>query len=191
LQGSKQAWRETWIIGGGPSARAFDLGSLRGQNILAVNDSIDLLLNSLHNTCHGDFAPPLFSLDNRWIQRRREFLAAYPGDKYLAVPLDTWPECGGIPGATYLRWSHADGLSEDLEVVCTGCNSGYAAINLAYLKGAQLIHLFGYDMDPKDNDAYEYWASLFRNMLPQLNARGIQVINHNPRSFVTAFPMAA
>jgi hypothetical protein len=186
LQGSNQNWRETWIIGGGPSAGSFDLESLRGKNILAVNDSIDRLLSLVPPEL-----PPVFSLDNRWIRRRLDFLASYSGEKYLAVPLDTWPDCGGIPDATYLRWSHADGLSEDPEVVCTGCNSGYAAVNLAYLKGAQEIHLVGYDMDPKDNDAYEYWASLFHTMLPKLNARGVRVTNHNPRSFVTAFPKAA
>jgi hypothetical protein len=112
----------------------------------------------------------------------------FTGEKYLAVPLETWPECGGVPGAVYLRRSHEAGLSNDPGALCTGGNSGYAAINLAYLKGAETIHLVGYDMDPKMDDKYRQWIPRFRTMLPQLRRKDVTVLNHNKNSFIDAFP---
>lgn len=176
------AWRRAWIVAGGPSARKFDLGRLRGETVLAVNDALDLLL--------ARRLPPtaVASLDNNWIRRRRADLERFEGEKYLALPLETWPDCAGIRGATYLRWSHADGLSEDPTRVCTGGNSGYGALNVAYLKGAREIFLVGYDMDPRDGPAHATWARLFRATLPQLAARRARVVNLNPNSFIDAFP---
>jgi hypothetical protein len=174
-------WDEVVIVAGGPSARSFDFSTVRGKALLAVNDSI-LLLDHLKT------AVAVFSLDHRWIRRHRDFLSRFEGERYLALPLETWPDCGGIPGTTYLQWSHADGLSEDPGFICTGCNSGYGAINLAFLKGARSIFLVGYDMDPTGKPIFSRWAPLFRNMLPQLKARGVRVVNLNPQSYIDAFP---
>lgn len=176
-------WDRVWIVAGGPSARGFDFSRLRGETVLAVNDAVD------------HFLPPgvpaaVFSLDNNWIRRRRVFLAGFPGEKYLALPLETWPDCADIPGAVYLRWEHADGLSDDPGAINTGGNSGYGALNLAYLKHAREIHLIGYDMDPGDFDQYYHWALAFPRALPQLQGRGARVVNHNPQSFITCFEFA-
>lgn len=173
-------WDEVVIVAGGPTAHSFDFSAVRGR-VLAVNDAI-LLLDHLKT------AVAVFSLDHRWIRRHRDFLCRFEGEKYLALPLETWPDCGGIPGATYLQWSHADGLSEDPGFICTGYNSGYGAINLCTLKGARIIHLVGYDMDPASGEKFNHWIPRFRTMLPQLREKGIMVLNHNPSSFIDAFP---
>lgn len=175
-------WDEAWIVAGGRSALNFDLSRLNGKRVVAVNDALFRV---------GRF-PALqvtsFSCDNNWIREHRRFLTRSRCEKYLAVPLETWPDCGGIDGVTYLRWSHADGLSNDPTAVCTGGNSGYAAINLAWLKGAATIHLLGYDMNPADNAYYAEWALRFHTMLPQLARRGVKVVNHNHESFIDTFP---
>ena len=171
---------EVWILGGGPSANTFDFQRIRRcHRIVSVN-------GWKASACGGRL-PAIFSLDNHWIRRHRTALWHYRGEKYFALPLETWPECGGIRNAVYLQWSHADGLSDQPDTICCGCNSGYGAINLAYLKHAKVIHLVGFDMDPNDKEEFRTWAPLFRNMLPQLNARGTQVLNHNPDSFIDAF----
>jgi len=174
---------DVWIVAGGPSAKTFDYSRLKYKRVVLVNDAIKVL-PSLKRAV-------VFSLDSSWILSHRDFLRDFQGEKFLAIPLDTFPECGEIPGATYLKWSYMYGLSEDPTTVCTGCNSGYAAVNLAYLKRAQEIHLVGYDLDPKDNDQYYYWARLFSNMLPQLRKRCVSVINHNPKTFIDAFSVVA
>lgn len=177
-------WQEVWIVAGGAFAQRIDLEALRGRTILAVNEAAFLGKPALFT-----FAAATFSVDSTWIRRRRAFLTSFPGEKYLAVPLDTFPECSSIPGAVYLQWSFRDGLSDDPRFLCTGGNSGYAAINLAYLKGAKIIHLIGYDMDGPE-DKYRQWIPRFRSMLPQLQAHGVQVLNHNINSRVNAFPFA-
>lgn len=181
-------WDEVWIVAGGPSARQFDFSRLAGKQVLGVNDAIDLpLYRSGACAC-------LFSADPDWVRRELEYLHLYEGPKYAAIALDTHPDLADLPGVTYLQRCHEDGLSFDPGFVCTGGNSGYAAINLAVLKGAKLIHLVGYDMDPStrgQGDKFEQWIPRFRTMLPQLEEHGIRVINHNLHSHIDAFPKEA
>jgi hypothetical protein len=172
-----------FVVGGGPSAGSLDLARLRGKRILAINDmSHRLLLLGVSTSVAA------ISLDNNWVRRNRDFLAAFPGEKFVALPLETWPECGGIEGVTYLKWGYGVGLSEDPAVINTGGNSGYGAINLAYLKGARRIFLIGFDMDPLSNPLHPQWARRFRTTVPQLAARGVEVWNLNPRTSIDAFP---
>lgn len=83
-----------------------------------------------------------------------------------------------------------------------GGNSGYGALNLAYLKGSRRIILLGYDFchsathwhegyawQGKSNDSmYRKWATQFIRALPQLHKHGVQVLNASPDSAITAFP---
>lgn len=174
-------WSEVWIVGGGHSARGFDLASLRGKTVLAINESVKRL-------GFVGVAAAFFSLDNNWIRANYDFLEYFEEEKYLALPLETWPDLDGISNAVYLKWSHGDGLSEYPDTVCCGGNSGYAAVNVAYLKGAKKIHLIGYDLDPEVNDQHQYWSPRFKSMLCQLDRAGVSVLNHNPNSFIDAFP---
>jgi hypothetical protein len=180
-------WDEVWIVAGGASSAAFDYSQL-GKTVLAVNDGIYRVSSARPDLLRsGLSAVALFSLDNGWVHSHRHFLSEFPGEKFVALPLETWPECAGIDGVQYLQWGFQSGLSEDPGVLNTGGNSGYAAINLAYLKRASRIHLIGYDMDPSHDEKYEQWIPRFRTMRTQLEARGVTVINHNPHSFVDAF----
>lgn len=175
---------DIWIVAGGPSAKALDLSPFPPDLVIAVNQA-----PPAQRSC-----PPLCaavavcSVDPHWVRRHRDFLAEYSGPKFFAIPLETWPACGGIPGATYLRRSHESGLSDDPGMLATGGNSGYAAINLAYLMGAETIHLLGYDMDGPE-DKFRQWIPRFRTMRPQLDRRGVRVFNHNPDSAIDAFEL--
>jgi SAM-dependent methyltransferase len=171
-------------VAGGPSAASFDFARL-GERVLSVNDA------ALKATALTAKVLPLgavFSADPRWVGRHRSFLAAYRGEKYAALALDTYPELAGIPGMVYLQRAHFTGLAEDPEFLAMGGNSGYAAINLAVHKRAKEIHLVGYDMDPADGEKYRQWAPRFKTMLPQLVKRGIKVVNHSMVSSIDAFP---
>ncbi len=178
-------WGEVWVVAAGPSHKQIDPSSLAGRTVLAVNDAAFLF-------SPGASQPKtvsIFSADPRWVCGNRSFLEEFSGERHFALALDTWPECGGVPGAVYLQWADHDGLSDDPGALAMGGNSGYAAINLAYLKGARTIHLVGYDMHPLrgDADKFAQWAPRFRTMLPQLNAKVVRVLNHNPASAVDAF----
>jgi len=175
-------WQEVWVVGNGPSASRVTIPD--GACVLAINDALlRYMMSSAHRTA-------FFTLDKDWVRRNRLLLSMFKGEKHVALPLKTWPDCADISGVTYYAWSHAEALSDDPQVIATGQNSGYGALNLAYLKGARIVHLVGYDMDPAHNPNYKFWAPFFSHALPQLEARGVKVINHNPDSFVHAFPFA-
>jgi hypothetical protein len=131
----------------------------------------------------------VFSIDNGWVRRNRAFLSRHPGEKYVALPLETWPDCGGIDGVTYLRHSTALGLSRDPGTI-NGCDSGHGALNLAFLKGARRIRLIGFDMNPDDKEIFRTWLPRYRPAAEQLRAAGVQVVNMNPDSYVDVFPKA-
>jgi hypothetical protein len=172
------SWNTVWIIGGGKSREAFDLSLLRGDRVIAINGAVDFYPR----------ADTVFSIDANWIYKNRSFLERFSGEKYVALPADYTPDSiASIPGVVYYGWSHADGLSDDPKILCVGCNSGYAAINLAYLKGSREIHLIGYDMNPGDLESYAYWAPRFSQMIPQLKAKDVRVYNHNPDSYISSF----
>lgn len=178
-------WSEVWIVAGGPSARAFDLDRLAGKKVVAVNDAVGLF--PMATFLAGNVS--IFSADKDWVTRNRCLLALPFAQNYVAIPELPWLHFA-VPSVIYLIRSHEAGLSDDLRYLCTGGNSGYAAINLAYLKRATEIHLVGYDMDPNERgngDKFAEWAPKFRDMLPQLKARGVTVINHNPDSYIDAF----
>ncbi len=42
-------------------------------------------------------------------------------------------------------------------------------------------------MAPEDNTQFVFWAPMFRQMIPQLEAKGVRVYNHNPFSYIDAF----
>lgn len=181
-------WSEVWIVAAGPSGERLDVDRLAGRSTIVVNDGAKHLLFSPWTRLKLITDACIFSADPDWLRSHTGFLCSVKGEKYTAVALDTHPDLANIPGVTYLQRSHEDGLSDDPGFLCTGGNSGYAAINLAYLKGAKDIHLVGFDMDPSTDEKFSQWIPRFRTMLPQLQARGVRVTNHNPRSFIDAFP---
>lgn len=160
----------------------FDSTRLDGKRVVSINGAAARLKR-----------PPvpssliLFSADPKWILDNRETIAAHAGEKYATLALDTWPECTRIDGLKVLERAHFDGLSTMPDFLCVGGNSGYAAINLAVLKGSQDIHLVGYDM-ASDEDKFAQWRPRFRTMIPQLIAAGVTVTNHNLKSLIDAFP---
>lgn len=86
-----------------------------------------------------------------------------------------------------------------------GDNSGYQAVNLAYLFGARRIVLLGYDMRPGTDGRSHWhpqhknplnpggtdvtrWAQLFHELAKDLASEGVEVINCTRRTALTCFP---
>lgn len=101
-----------------------------------------------------------------------------------------------VDGVQYLRRLRGDGFSDNPDAVVAP-NSGYGALNLAYLRGAELVVLLGFDLTPgrcqtssRPEQVREYpvWAKAFDSTLPQLQQRGVRVLNASPDSAITAYP---
>lgn len=107
-----------------------------------------------------------------------------------------------------LRWVRSearDGLSRDPRLIHQGANSGYQAINLAYLLGASRILLLGFDMKPAGRRMHWFgdhpgklrkalpfpqWIKNFDALAADLRQAGITVLNCTPGSALTCFPRA-
>lgn len=171
-------WTEVWIVARGPSANVFDYRRLAGKQVLIVNN---FLIGS-------DPSAAICSADTPWVDNHRAALADYVGEVFLAH----WG--ADVAGTVHLARLHEDGLSNDPASVCTGGNSGYMALNVAWHKCAKLIHLVGFDMTATrgaDAEKFREWVPRFRDTLPQFAARGVKVINHNMASAIDAFEKVA
>lgn len=100
-----------------------------------------------------------------------------------------------------VQGAHAAGLGKTQ--VHWGGNSGYQAINLAYLWGARRVVLLGYDMKKTDgkshwfgdhpkglsgNSPYSTWVQKFDRLAADLKAEGVEVINATLETALTCFP---
>lgn len=183
------------LVGTGRSLCGFDFTRLRGLGtVVAVKESIlDL-----------PFADACFGLDLHWMKRRHDLLAdiARRMEVYLAtVEHQENIQQTPIDGVTYLRRLRSGGLSLDPYYIQSGGTSGYGALNLAVLKRAREIVLFGFDYTsdhycheryPGQSTAHNSahwpkWAECFRDVLPTLSKLGVNVINASPTSNLTVF----
>jgi len=102
-------------------------------------------------------------------------------------------------GLNLIPGEHGDGLRGD-GVIRYGGNSGYQAVNLAYLWGAGRILLLGYDMGHNGlthyfgdhpngiqvNSPFKMFMKCFETIRPK--DYGIEIINCTPGSKLDCFP---
>ena len=194
--------------------KGFDLDRLRiaGVRVLAVKEIIRDL----------PFADAVFALDRPWMSRRADWLRCEcPAEIFLA-PVNLEREHRSVPlieGATYLKLARFEGFSgpgaikpefDDYGLLQSGGNSGFGAVNLAYLKRAgqagKPVVLFGFDYcEPDGRHHYDderyhwypagrnarYWKNWGDNFAPcmrQISAAGMTILNASPISTVECFP---
>lgn len=160
--------------------------------LLAVSDAYKL----------APWADALYSCDPEWWDEHaaKVTAAGFTGQR--------WTQSQSAALKYGLRWISAlrrDGLSRDPRVIHTGGNSGYQAVNLAYLFGARRILLLGFDMKPsagrehffgshpgqlRRSLPFNVWIQDFRTLAADLKAEGVEVINCTPGSALDCFPKA-
>ncbi|MFO7971576.1 MAG: hypothetical protein R6U40_07480 [Desulfobacterales bacterium] len=110
--------------------------------------------------------------------------------------VDKYPDLTWIEGE-----AHDQGLSKRQDSIVNGRIGGYQAINLAVNFGAKKILLIGFDMrvvggsshwhgdhPNRQRPMFTKYAAHFRNMIPDLEERGVKIINCTPESAIDAFP---
>ena len=182
--------RPVVIVGGGPSLKNVDFRWFNSSrtHVLCVNQAmLDV------PACTTGI-----SIDFDFVHHRRERLAQLKFPLYVAMNTYDDP----IENAINLKRLWDGKLSDDPETLISGGSSGYAALNLAYLKRAKLIYLFGFDygadaghhyhheytwFNNVNNLSWKHWAIAYHSMLPQLRDRGVRVINATTNSNITVF----
>lgn len=192
------------IVAGGLSLRGFDLERLRPYHVLAVKGSIfdmpwaaagfglDLprYLEWEHERKFKNISFPVYwAVDD--VHNTREVLAKKKSDCVV-----------------FVKRLQGEKLSGDSGTIYNGGSSGFGALQIAWLKKAKHIVLFGYDyanppssggMVKHHNDqhysqkrqaipaSWAAWATYFQHVVSPLNAAGVQVLNASPDSAITAF----
>lgn len=176
------------IIASGASLSDDDINyvhSLRHKcEIIVIND----------NYKKAPWADYLYYCDLQWCRWHREAIKSFRG--IVAT-------CSKGEADWHFNIGDEEGLSFDDYTLNQGKNSGFQAINLACLMGANNIFLLGYDMKrcPITNkkhwfgdhpvagfDLFDDFISLYDTMLDDLKTFGTRVINCNPNSALECFP---
>lgn len=174
------------VAASGPSQTAEDLEAIRAAGIplIVVNDTWRL----------APWAWRLYACDYKWWKVHQRATQAFHGERWTQDidAANTW-------GLNHVAGKHDVGLGRDC--LHFGDNSGYQAVNLAYLAGAKRVLLLGFDMMPdgskahwfgshegilKDPTAYDRFNRAFEMMTPE--KYGLEVINCSRRTALTCFP---
>ena len=181
------------LVGGGPSLKGFKFDQLKSKNayVVGVNQA---LFDA--PCCAGVSADVMFMHVRR--TALESFAKKFP--IYACVPENIDPT-----SMIHLdkRWKKE--FSEHPSAIHTVGSSGFAALNIAYMKKAKRIILLGFDYgvlnrgkDHHYHHKYPWhrrttgewprWAAGYESALPQLRAANIEVINASPQSAIKAFP---
>lgn len=180
---------ETFLVCGcGPSLSLEEVAKHSAKaRVIAVNRAIEFIPNAdVAFVYHGDLWP--------------EACRAFKGLKYT---INRKCERHGF---ILLNCSGSAGIEHlSRDSIRSGCNSGYAAMNLAILLGAKRIGLMGMDCgkspegkrhfydieEPKMeslNPAYDLWLTAWGSAVKELHALNIEVVNLSPTSRIDCFP---
>lgn len=108
--------------------------------------------------------------------------------------------CQSVKGVHMLRNAGVVGYSDAADCVHTFGNSGAQAIQIAVKSGARRVLLFGFDMHGEHwhgkhpqglretaPELYERWISRMASLAPELERRGVEVVNCTPGSALACF----
>jgi len=194
-----------FIIGGGPSLKGFDWKLLRNEKTIGINKAIIA------------FEPDvLFSMDKLFWSVVYPNLGIIPRCTKIYLDGNIIPKCS--PKITklgiikYLRYKESPKFSKSLkDGLSSEVDSGYAALNLALLLGADPIYLLGYDMKLNKNSEQIWWHDgykkyFLKNAIENYKKRifayekyakpiiddyfKVKVINLNINSNIKCFPFA-
>jgi hypothetical protein len=196
--------KPAFLIGGGPSLDSFDLKRLRGRRTIGVNLAFYF------------FEPTIiFSMDTRFLNwvKSGTYEIKYPGCRekfqttsaykiWLLTYTASLPDSIFVApvfknydhGRMHLSWLFRDGLGH-------GNNSGFGALNLALVLGANPIYLLGYDMKHEKGKTHYHaghplpqspgqvagFIQAYTANADKIKERGIRVVNLNRKSALRCF----
>lgn len=156
--------------------------------VFGINDSYRII----------DFLDEFYACDTRWWNTWGEDF------KKLHPNVSAWTQCQ--PSAQKFKLQHIPGrhskaFSESQGIIHFGKNSGYQALNIAYLMGGEKFILTGYNMKVTDkahffgdhpqgmnkNSPYPEFVRNFASIQPEIARK---VINCTPDTALTCFDQA-
>lgn len=180
------------ILGSGPSLSKGDvqLCEESGLPIMGVNNTYQFTDQMVYH----------YAADTRWWQRHYAYVSE-AAEKYS---IRSSGRDEGHFAIYQMNRGHGECFSAEWPVLCTGKNSGFQAINLAYLLGYNRVTLLGYDMqitngqihchpdhphhNPTDETMQE-WRRIFDKIAPRMSEMGLEVLNATRQTGLECFPL--
>lgn len=188
----------TWCcIASGPSLADWQIETARlrqiefGWKVCAIND----------NWRRAPFADVLYAHDYSWWKR---YVGAVRDSGFAGQLCSADGRAAAEFGLTHVIARGGRGLGRDC--VHYGSNSGYQAINLAYLRGHRRIVLIGYDMQRQggkdegrahwfgrhppglsNTHNFQHWREQMDVLAADLESEGVEVINCTIDTALTCF----
>jgi hypothetical protein len=185
------AGEDVAIFASGPSMNLSIADALKGRlKTIAVNDQFRL----------APWADILYAADFQWWNHKDNADALlFKGDKVTASYATASSE------VLFLNPGPVTGLSYRPDTLATCKNSGFQAMNLATLKGAARLFVFGFDMRVVDGKFHNFgnhpkgltqdvamfkeWITLITQSAPEFKRAGVEVFNCTPGSALKCFPI--
>lgn len=172
-------------IASGPSLTKDDVDYCQGKGrVYAVKEAAIL----------APWADVLYAADTDWWTEHQERWRGFEGDKITVSEraCTLFPELKHIKCRTQDKWSNTPG------VIATGGNSGFQALNIAVLDGADRVILLGYDYGHKKEkhwfdkehprksrySNYKEWNRRLNEAAPFIP---VPVLNASPETVITCF----
>lgn len=183
------------VAASGPSLTEEVAALCSGERVIAVNDAYRLFP-------HADV---LYACDAAWWNFHRSGPIGWVGERWTSHSLSPKNDKRSIDevfGLRIIEGREGDGFSRDPRYIHYAGNSGFQAVNLAILFGADPIILVGFDMRRVDGRShffgehksplsgsahYGAWCSKFARAAETLGPVP-QIINATPGSALTCFP---
>lgn len=192
--------KEAFVVGGGPSLLPHlsilnSYSRTSGQKFVAANDSYKL--------CRCD---AVVSSDFTWLEKRSEEFNSIHAPVFGILSQDRPRPI--VENLSYIKAIDRGAfptLSTDPEFITNGLNSGFIALNYAFLKKPKRIFLLGLDFRPaadrshchagygwhsKENALrlYPKWAQIVDSVYDQVRAAGIEIFNCSDSGVLKAYP---
>lgn len=197
-----RGWQRVICIASGPSLdqaqadRAMRAQIEDGWRIIAVSD----------NWRKAPSADAIYSCDSKWWRLyHEEVRRSCPGERWTQVRDEVAKDKEEAEqfGLFYVRTVRGCGLAREANTMRRGGNSGHQAMELAYLFGARMIVLLGYDMKRGPNGESHWfgdhpkpltqadnpgvWIPAFNALALDLAVAGVSVRNATAQTALTCF----
>lgn len=195
LERAERRWSGRGIVAApGPSLTPEVAEMCRGERVVAVNDAYRLL----------PFADALYACDANWWEHKQPEFRGEKWTSHSLSPKNDKTMVADRLGLRVIAGAGNVGFSRDPAVINYASNSGFQAVNLALLWGADPVILVGFDMRPvdgkthffgnhrsplRDSALWQTWIGNFTKAAEMLWHPRPTIINATPESALKCFPM--